>query len=76
MKSVKDLVAQANSRVDTVTAQEAMPLLADPNTVFAGLRDSSELMRDGKIPSFTLVPANAAYLSVYFRRNGRNGRIG
>jgi hypothetical protein len=73
VKSVKDLVAQANSRVDTVTAQEAMPLLADPNTVFADLRDSSELMRDGKIPSFAPIPANAAYLSVYFPRNGRIG---
>lgn len=73
MKSVKDLVAQANSRVDTVTAQEAMPLLADPNTVFADLRDSPELMRDGKISSFALVPANTTYLSVYFPRNGRIG---
>ena len=41
-----------------------MPLLADPNTVFADLRDSSELMRDGKIPGFALVPANAAYFCV------------
>jgi len=50
MKSVKELVAQANSRVKTVTAQEAMALLTDPDTVFVDLRDSSELMRDGKIP--------------------------
>jgi len=50
VKSVKELVAQANSRVNTVTAQEAMALLTDPDTVFVDLRDSSELMRDGKIP--------------------------
>ena len=50
MKSVKELVAEANSRVNTVTAKEALALLADPDTVFVDLRDSSELLRDGKIP--------------------------
>lgn len=50
MKSAKELVSQANSRVKTVTAQEAVPLLNDPDTVFVDLRDSSELQRDGKIP--------------------------
>ncbi|HLJ50497.1 MAG TPA: rhodanese-like domain-containing protein [Bryobacteraceae bacterium] len=50
MKSAKELVAQANARVKTVTAQEAMPMLDDPDTVFVDLRDSAELSRDGKIP--------------------------
>lgn len=50
MKSAKELVAQANSRVKTVSAQEAMQLLEDTGTVFVDLRDSSELQRDGKIP--------------------------
>ena len=50
MKSAKELVAEANSRVKTVTVQDAMPLLNDPDTVFVDLRDSSELLRDGKIP--------------------------
>jgi rhodanese-related sulfurtransferase len=50
MKSAKELVADANSRVKTVTVQEAMPLLNDSDTVFVDLRDSSELLRDGKIP--------------------------
>ena len=50
MKSAKELVAQANSRVKTVSAQEAMSLLNDSDTVFVDLRDSSELQRDGKIP--------------------------
>jgi rhodanese-related sulfurtransferase len=50
MKSVRELVEEANSRVDTITAQEAMHLLTDPGTVFIDLRDSSELTRDGKIP--------------------------
>lgn len=50
MKSVKELVSQANSRVKTVAVQEAMTLLTDPDTVFVDLRDSSELTREGKIP--------------------------
>ena len=50
MKSAKELVAQANARVKTVSAQEAMSLLKDSDTVFVDLRDSSELQRDGKIP--------------------------
>lgn len=50
MKSAKELVAQANSRVKTVSAQEAMSLVEDPDIVFVDLRDSAELQRDGKIP--------------------------
>ena len=50
MKSAKELVAQASSRVKTVSAQEAIGMLNDPETVFVDLRDSSELQRDGKIP--------------------------
>jgi rhodanese-related sulfurtransferase len=50
MKSAKDLVAQASSRVKTVSAQDAMGMLNDPETVFVDLRDSSELQSDGKIP--------------------------
>lgn len=50
MNSAKELVAQANSRVKTVSAQEAMSLVEDPDIVFVDLRDSAELQRDGKIP--------------------------
>ena len=50
MKSAKELVAQANSRVKTVSAQDAISMLNDPDTIFVDLRDSSELQRDGKIP--------------------------
>lgn len=50
MKSAKELVAEANSRVKTVPVQDAMALLDDPETVFVDLRDSSELQKEGKIP--------------------------
>src|SRR4051795_777103 len=50
MKSVKELVVEANSRVKTLTAEEAVRLLYDKNTVFVDLRDESELAREGTIP--------------------------
>ena len=50
MKSAKELVADANARVKTVTPQDAVQLHKDANTVFVDLRDSAELQRDGKIP--------------------------
>ncbi len=50
MKSVKELVAEANAKVKTVAIVEALPLLQDPNVVFVDLRDSAELHRDGRIP--------------------------
>lgn len=50
MKSAKELVAEANARVKTVSAQEAAALLKDPDTAFVDVRDSAELQREGKIP--------------------------
>jgi rhodanese-related sulfurtransferase len=50
MKSAKELVVEASARVKTVSVQDAMSMLKDPDTVFVDLRDSAELQRDGKIP--------------------------
>lgn len=50
MKSVKELIEKAYARVKTVSVQEALGLLNDPGTVFVDVRDSAELLRDGKIP--------------------------
>ena len=50
MKSAKELVAQANSRVKTISAQDAALHLNDARTVFVDLRDSAELLKEGKIP--------------------------
>ena len=80
MKSAKELVAEANSRVKTVSVQEAVLLLTDSSTVFVDLRDSSELLRDGKIPGavhvnrgmleFTLDPTLPYHNSVF--SSGKN----
>jgi rhodanese-related sulfurtransferase len=50
VKTVKELVAEANSKVRTVAAAEAIQLLKDPEIVAIDLRDTAELQRDGKIP--------------------------
>jgi rhodanese-related sulfurtransferase len=75
MQTVKELVSDANSRVKTITAEEAVPLLNDANTVFVDLRDDSELARDGKIPGavhitrgmleFTLDPTSPYHNPVF-----------
>jgi len=50
MKSAKELVAAANTRVMTVGAEDALRLVGDRESVFIDLRDSAELHRDGMIP--------------------------
>ncbi len=50
MKEVKELISDANSRVNTVSVDQALRLFNDPGTAFVDLRDSAELLRDGKIP--------------------------
>ncbi len=50
MKSAKELVAEANARVKTVTPADVMSSVSAQDTVFVDLRDTAELQRDGKIP--------------------------
>ena len=49
-KSVKDLLAEANAEVETVSAEDALKLKDDANVVFVDIRDIRELNRDGRIP--------------------------
>ena len=50
MQSVRQLVAEANSRVNTLSVEKAIVLLDDANTAFIDVRDDSEVARDGIIP--------------------------
>lgn len=50
MKSVVQLVAEANQRVRTVRAEDVVSMVGNLEMVFVDLRDSAELERDGKIP--------------------------
>lgn len=49
-KGCKQLVAEANQQIRTVTHDEAKKKLEDPNVVFVDIRDVRELERDGMIP--------------------------
>ena len=50
MKRVKDMVAEANEAVETVTAEEAMTLHGQDGVTFVDLRDVRELQREGMVP--------------------------
>ncbi len=65
MKTVKELVAEANSKITTVPVTEAMQLLKNrqSDVVFVDMRDSAELQREGKIPG--AVHANRGMLEFY-----------
>ncbi|HYH17271.1 MAG TPA: rhodanese-like domain-containing protein [Azospirillum sp.] len=46
----KDLLAEANGRIQAITPQDALTLHGDPDVVFVDIRDVRELHRDGMIP--------------------------
>jgi rhodanese-related sulfurtransferase len=49
-KSVKQMLAEANAEIETVSAEDALRLKDDPGIVFVDIRDIRELDRDGRIP--------------------------
>lgn len=57
-KGYKDLLAEANARIETVTPQQARAWFdaGDPAVVFVDIRDPRELERDGMIPGALHAP--------------------
>jgi len=49
-KGVKELVAEANAEIETVSIDDAKILLGDDNVLFVDIRDVRELDREGMIP--------------------------
>jgi rhodanese-related sulfurtransferase len=49
-KGVKELVAEANAEIETITVADAMKLKDDANIALVDIRDIRELDRDGRIP--------------------------
>lgn len=49
-KGFKQLVAEANAQVETISAEEALNQHGSDDVVFVDIRDLPELERDGKIP--------------------------
>jgi len=54
--SAKDLVAQANREVETLSAEAALARLADPGTVLVDVREGEELAKTGRIAGAVHVP--------------------
>jgi rhodanese-related sulfurtransferase len=46
----KDLVAEAEQRIETITVEVALASFDSPGVVYVDLRDVRELKREGKIP--------------------------
>ena len=49
-KGIKELCAEANAEIETLTVEEARALHGQPDVTFIDLRDPRELWRDGGIP--------------------------
>ena len=49
-KGVKQLCAEAEAQIETVTVEQAMALRNDPNVQLVDIRDIRELWREGGIP--------------------------
>jgi rhodanese-related sulfurtransferase len=49
-KGYKQLLAEANEKIETRSAAEARKALDDPDTVFVDIRDPRELEREGMVP--------------------------
>jgi len=49
-KGIKDLVAEANARIETIATADAIAVLGNDSYVFVDIRDVRELEREGTIP--------------------------
>lgn len=48
--TAKDLVAEAEAEIKTISVEEALRMYQDPDVVMVDLRDVRELKREGSIP--------------------------
>lgn len=56
IKCAKDLVAEAGRDVETLSGEEAVKLVGDPNVVFVDVREGEELQKTGKLQGAVHVP--------------------
>lgn len=55
-KTAKDLVAEANKTVETLSAEDAVKLVGDPGVVLVDVREGEELQKTGKVQGAVHVP--------------------
>jgi rhodanese-related sulfurtransferase len=56
MKTAKQLLAEANAAIETITVQQALELASDPNVQFVDVREQVELAAGGTIPGAVHAP--------------------
>jgi rhodanese-related sulfurtransferase len=49
-KGYKQLLAEANAEIETLSVADAAKFVGDPDTVFVDLRDPREMEREGRMP--------------------------
>ncbi|WP_339633481.1 rhodanese-like domain-containing protein [uncultured Sneathiella sp.] len=55
-KSVKQLVKEANSEIETLSVEDALTLLGQEGVTFVDIRDIRELEREGQVPGAVHAP--------------------
>jgi rhodanese-related sulfurtransferase len=55
-RSSKQLLAEANQTIRTISVEEALPLVDDPGVVFVDIRDKLEVERSGMIKGAVHAP--------------------
>jgi rhodanese-related sulfurtransferase len=56
IRSSKDMVAQANSAVETLTPEQAVKLVGKPDTVFVDVREPAEREKTGTVKGAVHAP--------------------
>ena len=56
VKSIKKLISEAETKIETLSIQEVLVIRGDPEVQLIDLRDIRELWRDGTIPKSIHVP--------------------
>lgn len=56
MKTVNELLSEANSQIEEIQVAEAVTLIRDNNVVFVDVREQQELTLEGKIPDAIHIP--------------------
>ena len=74
---VKDMVAAANSQIETIPLDQALSMVGDDTVQIVDIRDPRELARDGKVPGafscprgmleFWIDPASPYHKDVFAR---------
>lgn len=55
-KSAKDLVAEASASIETLSGEQAVKLIGDPQVVFVDVREAEELQKSGKLQGAVHIP--------------------